>query len=119
MALLVSPWCLAEDRTGKGRREIHENPQGVLGGRRQLGALLNTTIVAILCSGGTFLAKAIIDLCVERYKKAQEIKEARDDLEAELRTQAFLWREHAYAVRVAAVKAGVKVEDLPSVPKED
>ena len=80
---------------------------------------MNTTIVGIACSAATLLIKTIIDLCVKRYEKAQEIKEAREDLEAELRTQAFLWREHAYAVRVAAVKAGVRVEDLPSVPKED
>lgn len=79
---------------------------------------MNTAIVGIACSGATLLIKTIIDLCVKRYEKAQEIKEAREDLEAELRTQAFLWREHAYAVRVAAVKAGVRVEDLPSVPKE-
>nr|DAJ46737.1 MAG TPA: hypothetical protein [Caudoviricetes sp.] len=80
---------------------------------------MNTAIVGIACSGATLLIKTIIDLCVKRYEKAQEIKEAREDLEAELRTQAFLWREHAYAVRVAAVKAGVRVEDLPSVPRED
>lgn len=80
---------------------------------------MNTAIVGIACSGATLLIKTIIDLCVKRYEKAQEIKEAREDLEAELRTQAFLWREHAYAVRVAAVKAGVRLEDLPSVPKED
>ena len=80
---------------------------------------MNTAIFGMLCSGGTFLLKVIIDTCVKRYEKAQEIKEAREDLEAELRTQAFLWKEHAYAVRVAAVQAGVKVEDLPSVPKED
>lgn len=80
---------------------------------------MNTAIVGIVCSGGTFLLKVIIDICVKRYEKAQEIKEAREDLEAELRTQVFLWREHAYAVRVAAIQAGVKIEDLPSVPKED
>ena len=80
---------------------------------------MNTAIVGALCTGGTLLIKTIIDICVKRYEKAQQLKEARDDLEAELRTQVFLWREHAYAVRVAAVKAGVKVEDLPSVPKED
>lgn len=80
---------------------------------------MNTAIVGVVTFGATLLIKTIVDLCVERYKKAQEIREARDDLEAELRTQVFLWREHAYAVRVAAVKAGVKVEDLPSVPKED
>lgn len=80
---------------------------------------MNTAIVGVLCSAGTLLIKTILDLCVERYKKAQEIKEAREDLEAELRTQAFLWKEHAYAVRVAAIQAGVRVEDLPSVPKED
>lgn len=80
---------------------------------------MNTTIVGVLCSVGAFALKAIIDLCVKRYEKAQEIKEAREDLEAELRTRVFLWKEHAYAVRVTAVKAGVRVEDLPSVPKED
>ena len=80
---------------------------------------MNTAIVGVVCSGLTLLVKAIIDLSVERYKRAQAVKEARDDLENELRRQVFLWREHAYAVRVVAVKAGVKVEDLPSVPKED
>lgn len=80
---------------------------------------MNTTFVGVVTFGATLIIKTIIDLCVKRYEKAQEIKEAREDLEAELRTQAFLWKEHAYAVRVAAVKAGVRVEDLPSVPKED
>ena len=80
---------------------------------------MNTAIVGVVCSVATFTLNIIISTCVERYKRAQEIKEAREDLEADLRTQAFLWKEHAYAVRVAAVKAGVKVEDLPSVPKED
>lgn len=80
---------------------------------------MNTAFWGIVSIGAGAILKAIIDVCVERYKKAQEIKEARDDLEAELRTRVFLWREHAYAVRVAAVKAGVKVEELPSVPKED
>lgn len=80
---------------------------------------MTTAFWGFISIGAGAILKAIIDLCVERYKKAQEIREARDDLEAELRTQVFLWREHAYAVRVAAVKAGVKVEDLPSVPKED
>ena len=80
---------------------------------------MNTAIIGVVCSVLGLIAKGIIDLSVERYKRAQEIKEAREDLEADLRTQAFLWKEHAYAVRVAAVKAGVKVEDLPSVPKED
>lgn len=80
---------------------------------------MNTALVGLVCSAVTLVIKAIIDMCVDRYKKAQEIQEARYDLEAELRTQAFLWKEHAYAVRVAAVQAGVKVEDLPSVPKED
>lgn len=80
---------------------------------------MNTAIVGVVCSAGTLLIKAIVDLCVERYKKAQETKEARDNLESNLRRQVLVWREHAYAVRVAAVKAGVKVEDLPSVPKED
>lgn len=80
---------------------------------------MNTAIVGVVTFGATLLFKTIVDLCVERYKKAQETKEAREDLEADLRTQAFLWKEHAYAVRVVAVKAGVLVEDLPSVPKED
>lgn len=80
---------------------------------------MNTTVIGIVCSVLGLIAKTTIDLCIERYKKAQEIKEAREDLEADLRTQAFLWKEHAYAVRVAAIQAGVKVEDLPSVPKED
>lgn len=80
---------------------------------------MNTAIVGVACSCATLLIKTILDICVKRYEKAQQIKEAREDLEADLRTQAFLWKEHAYAVRVAAVKAGVKVEDLPSVPKED
>ena len=80
---------------------------------------MNTALIGLVCSAVTLIIKALADLCIDRYKKAQEIQEARDDLEAELRTQAFLWKEHAYAVRVAAVQAGVKVEDLPSVPKED
>lgn len=80
---------------------------------------MNTAIVGVMCSAGTLLIKTIVDLCVKRYEKAQEIKEAREDLEADLRTQAFLWKEHAYAVRVAAIQAGVKIEELPSVPKED
>lgn len=80
---------------------------------------MNTAIVGVLCSVGTFALTTFISLGVERYKKAQEIKEARDNLEADLRRQVLVWREHAYAVRVAAVKAGVRVEDLPSVPKED
>lgn len=80
---------------------------------------MNTAIVGVVCSAGTLLIKTIIDLCVKRYEKAQEIKEAREDLEADLRAQAFLWKEHAYAVRVAAIQAGVKIEELPSVPKED
>lgn len=80
---------------------------------------MNTAIVGVLCSVGTFALTTLISLCVKRYEKAQEIKEAREDLEADLRTQAFLWKEHAYAVRVAAIQAGVKIEELPSVPKED
>lgn len=80
---------------------------------------MSTAIVGVVTFGATLLIKTIADLCVERYKKAQEIKEAREDLEADLRTQAFLWKEHAYAVRVAAIQAGAKVEDLPSIPKED
>lgn len=80
---------------------------------------MNTAIVGVVCSGLTLLVKAIIDLCIERYKKAQEIKEARDNIEADLRRQVLVWREHAYAVRVVALKSGVSVEELPSLPKED
>ena len=80
---------------------------------------MNTAIVGLGCSIATFLIQTIIGFSIERYKKAQEIKEAREDLEADLRTQAFLWKEHAYAVRVAAIQSGVRVDDLPSVPKED
>lgn len=80
---------------------------------------MNTAIIGVLCSVGTFAITTLISLGVERYKKAQETREARDNLESHLRRQVLVWREHAYAVRVAAVKAGVKVEDLPSVPKED
>lgn len=80
---------------------------------------MNTAIVGVLCSGGTFLLKLIIDLCAERYKKAQETKEARDNLEADLRRRILIWREHAYAVRVVALKSGMTVEELPSLPKED
>ena len=76
MALLVSSWCLAKDRTGKAEEKIHKDPQGVLGGHQQLGAPLNTAIVGVLCSAGTFILKVIIDLSVERYKKAQAVKEA-------------------------------------------
>jgi len=80
---------------------------------------LNTAIIGVVCSGVALLIKTVIDLCVERYKKAQEAKEARDNIEADLRRQVFLWREHAYAVRVVALKSGVSVEELPSLPKED
>ena len=80
---------------------------------------MNTAIFGVGCPVAMLLIKAIIDLCVERYKKAQETKEARDNLESNLRTQVFLWKEQAYAVRVAAIQAGVKIEDLPPVPKGD
>jgi hypothetical protein len=80
---------------------------------------VNTALVGLICSAVTLVIKAIVDVCVDRYRKAQEIQDARDDLEADLRTRVFLWKEHAYAVRVAAIQAGVKVDDLPSVPKED
>lgn len=80
---------------------------------------MTTTFWGLIYFGAGAILKAIIDACVERYKKAQETKEARDNLEADLRRQVLVWREHAYAVRVAAVKAGVKVEDLAAVPKED
>lgn len=80
---------------------------------------MNTAIVGVISTFGGMILKAIIDLCSERYKKAREIKEAQYNLETHLRSQVLVWREHAYAVRVAAVKNGVRVEDLPSVPKED
>ena len=80
---------------------------------------MSTAFWGIVSVGAGAILKAIVDVCAKRYEKAQKIKEARDDLEADLRTQAFLWKEHAYAVRVAAIQAGVRVEDLPSVPKED
>nr|DAV12931.1 MAG TPA: protein of unknown function (DUF4538) [Caudoviricetes sp.] len=80
---------------------------------------MNTAIVGVLGSFVGIILKATIDLCVERYKKAQETKEARDNLEADLRRQILVWREHAYAVRVVALKSGVNVEELPSLPKED
>lgn len=80
---------------------------------------MSTAIVGAVCTFVTAIGTTIIQLCVKRYEKAQEIKEAREDLEARLRTQVFLWREHAYAVRVSAIEAGVKVEDLPAVPKGD
>lgn len=80
---------------------------------------MNTAIIGVVSSGVTLLIKAIIDLCVERYKKAQETKEARDNLESHLRSQVLVWREHAYAVRVVALNSGVAVEELPSLPKED
>ena len=80
---------------------------------------MTTTFWGLISIGGGAILKAIIDLCVERYKKAQEVKEARDNLEADLRRQILVWREHAYAVRVVALKSGVSVEELPSLPKED
>lgn len=80
---------------------------------------MTTTFWGLISIGAGAILKAIIDACVERYKKAQEAKEARDNIEANLHKQVFLWREHAYAVRVAAVKAGMKLEELPPLPKED
>ena len=80
---------------------------------------MNTAIVGVLCSAGTFVLKVIIDLSVERYRKAQAVKEARDDAEARLRRQVYLWSEHAYAVRGIALKAGVELDGLPPLPKED
>lgn len=78
-----------------------------------------STIIGVVGSGLGFFIKVIIDLSVERYKKAQATKEARDNLESHLRRQVLVWREHAYAVRVVALKSGVSVEDLPPLPKED
>lgn len=80
---------------------------------------MNTAITGVVCSVAALLVKAVVDLCVERYKKAQETKEARDNLESHLRKQVLVWREHAYAVRVVALKSGVNMEELPSLPKED
>lgn len=80
---------------------------------------MNTAIVGVLCSVGTFALTTLITLGVERYKKAQEIKEARDNLESHLRRQVLVWREHAYAVRVVAINSGVTMKELPSLPKED
>ena len=80
---------------------------------------MNTAITGVVCSVVALLVKAVVDLCVERYKKAQETKEARDNLESHLRKQVLVWREHAYAVRVVALKSGVNMEELPSLPKED
>lgn len=80
---------------------------------------MNTAIVGVLCSVATFALTTLISLGVERYKKAREIKEARDNLESHLRRQVLVWREHAYAVRVIALNLGVSMEDLPSLPKED
>lgn len=80
---------------------------------------MTAAIIGLMWSGAGFAIKAIIDLCVERYKKAQEVKEARDNLEAHLRGQVLVWREHAYAVRVVALKSGVSMAELPSLPEED
>lgn len=80
---------------------------------------MTTTFWGLISIGAGAILKAIIDVCVERYKKAQETKEARDNLEANLRRQVLVWREHAYAVRVEALKSGVSAEELPSLPKED
>ncbi len=80
---------------------------------------MNTAIIGVLCSVGTFALTTLITLGVKRYEKAQEIKEARENLESNLRRQVLVWREHAYAVRVVALKSGVTVEDLPPLPKED
>ena len=80
---------------------------------------MNTAIVGVLCSAGTFILKIIVDLSVERYRKAQAVKEARDDVEARLRRRVYLWSEHAYAVRAISLKAGVELDELPPLPKED
>nr|DAV08369.1 MAG TPA: hypothetical protein [Caudoviricetes sp.] len=80
---------------------------------------MSSTIVGVISTGVTLVISAIITLCVDRYKKAQEIKDARDNLESHLRSQVLVWREHAYAVRIIALKLGVTMEELPSLPKED
>ena len=80
---------------------------------------MDTAIVGLVCSIATLVIKAIVDLCVERYKAAKAERDAREDLEDDLRTRALLWKEHAYAVRIAAIGAGVDVSDLPPLPKEE
>lgn len=80
---------------------------------------MNTAIVGLVCSVATLIIKALIDLCIERYKTARAERVARDDLEGELRTQALLWKEHAYAVRIVAIEAGVDSSKLPPLPKDN
>lgn len=80
---------------------------------------MDTAIVGLVCSAATLIIKAIVDLCIERYKSAKAARDAREDLEDDLRTNVFLWREHAYAVRLAAISAGVDVGKLPPLPKEE
>lgn len=80
---------------------------------------MNTALVGLVCSIITLIVKAIVDLCIARWNAAQKEREEREDLEAELRASAFLWKEHAYSVRVAAIKAGVSANELPEVPKEN
>lgn len=80
---------------------------------------MDTAVVGLVCSVATLVVKAIVDLCIERYRAAKAARDAREGLEDELRAQAFLWKEHAYAVRIAAVGAGVDVGKLPPLPKEE
>ena len=79
---------------------------------------METAIVGLVCSIVTLVVKALVDLCIDRWRAAKKEREEREDLEAELRALAFVWKEHAYAVRMAAVKAGVPPDELPVVPKE-
>ena len=80
---------------------------------------MEAAIVGLVCSVVTLVIKALVDLSVDRYQKAKKERDEREDLEAELRVTAFMWKEHAFAVRVAAIKAGVSPDDLPAVPREE
>lgn len=75
--------------------------------------------MGLVCSIATLVVKALVDLCVERYRAAKAERNAREDLEDDLRTRALVWKEHAYAVRIAAISAGVDVGELPPLPKEE
>nr|DAR59623.1 MAG TPA: Lethal (2) giant discs 1, ENDOCYTOSIS, PROTEIN BINDING [Caudoviricetes sp.] len=79
---------------------------------------MDTAIVGLVCSIATLVIKALVDLCVERYRAAKAERDAREDIEDDLRARVFLWKEHAYAVRIAAISAGVDVGNLPPLPKE-
>ena len=80
---------------------------------------MDTAIVGLVCSIATLVVKALVDLCVERYRAAKAERDAREDEAAELHARVFLWKEHAYAVRLIAIGAGVDVGELPPLPKEE